>query len=129
MFACEVDRPFAGPELLEKRPVVGGGVGDSDQRQVGPHFPDVGDLGSELRRRLASFRHPRKSIQAIAVRVLTVPQDASRQHASLSPSGGTMTPSSETVQQAASSGTVSRMSVTLSFSFQRLPAFVNRRLR
>ena len=42
----EVDRSFVGSELLEKRPVVGSG--DGDQRQVGPRFPDMGDLGGEL---------------------------------------------------------------------------------
>ena len=44
----EVDRPFVGPELLEKRPVAGRGVGDGDYLQVGPRFPNVGDLGGGL---------------------------------------------------------------------------------
>ncbi len=65
---------------------------------------------------------------------LTVPQDASRQHASSSPSGRseTITPSSETAQETASSGTVSasRMLSMASrpFSFQRLPVVSNRRV-
>ena len=70
----EVDRPFVWLKLLKKRPVVGRGIGDGDLRQVGPHFPDVGDLGGELRlqRCLAGFRHTRKAhrSQAIAVRVI-----------------------------------------------------------
>ena len=40
----KVDRPFVGPELFEKRPVVRRGVGDGDQLQVGPYPADMGDL-------------------------------------------------------------------------------------
>ena len=96
----EVDRPFVGPELSEKRPVVG--RGDGDQRQVGPRFPDMGDLGGELRlqRRLAGFRHTRKArrSQAIAIRVMESDGPAGRlAPARLSGRSGTMTLSSEVV--------------------------------
>ena len=90
----KVDRLFVGPELFEKRPVVGRGVGDSNQ--FGPHLADVSDLFGELRRRLAGFRPKTERFLPSAFWKLTVPQDA--QHASSSPSGrsGTITPSSET---------------------------------
>ena len=61
MFACmeEIDRPFVGLKLLKKRPVVGCGVGDSDELKIGSHFPNVGDLFRDLRfqRYLSGFRH------------------------------------------------------------------------
>ena len=80
MFACmkKVDRLFVGPELFEKRPVVGRGVGDGNQ--FGPHLADVSDLFGELRlqRRLAGFRPKTERFQTIAFRVLETDRPAGR---------------------------------------------------
>ena len=72
----KVDRLFVGPELFEKRPVVGRGVGDSNQ--FGPHLADVSDLFGELRRRLAGFRPKTERFQTIAFRVLETDRPAGR---------------------------------------------------
>ena len=86
----KVDRPFVGPELFEKRPIVRRSVGDGNQ--FGPHLADVSDLFGELRRCLAGFRPKTERSLPSASWKLTVPQDA--RHASSSLSG--RTPSSET---------------------------------
>ena len=72
----KVDRLFVGPELFEKRPVVGRGVGDGNQ--FGPHLADVSDLFGELRRRLAGFRPKTERFQTIAFRVLKTDRPAGR---------------------------------------------------
>ena len=72
----KVDRLFVGPELFEKRPVVGRGVGDGNQ--FGPHLADVSDLFGELRRRLAGFRPKTERFQTIAFRVLETDRPAGR---------------------------------------------------
>ena len=76
----EIDCLLVGPEFPEKRPVVGRGVGDSNQLQVGPHFPDMGDLGGEQRfqRRLSGFRPKTQRFQASAVRVMETDRPAGR---------------------------------------------------
>ena len=74
----KVDRLFVGPELFEKRPVVGRGVGDGNQ--FGPHLADVSDLFGELRlqRRLAGFRPKTERFQTIAFRVPETDRPAGR---------------------------------------------------
>ena len=78
----KVDRSFVGSELFEKRPVVGCGVGDGNQFEIGPHLADMSDLFGELRlqRCLAGFRHPSKTerFQAIAFRVLETDRPTGR---------------------------------------------------
>ena len=129
----KIDRLFVRLKPFKKCPVIGCGVGDSDEPKVGSHFPNVGDLFRDLcfQRYLASFR-PKYNVSKrlpSASWKLTVPQDA--QHASSRPLERSATPSSETAKETASVGTgfafVSR--ATSPFSFQRLPAVTKRRRR
>ena len=127
----EVDHLFVGPELPEKRPVVGCGIGD--HLQVGACFPDMGDFIGKLRlqRCLASLRHPIQRFQASAVSAMETDRPAGRLTPArfLVPVRAKRNHSSETAQETASSGTVSRMVFMAAPSFSRLPAFVNKRLR
>ena len=76
----KVDRSFVGSELFEKRPVVGCGVGDGNQFEIGPHLADMSDLFGELRlqRCLAGFRPKTERFQAIAFRVLETDRPTGR---------------------------------------------------
>ena len=74
----KIDRLFVRLKPFKKCPVIGCGVGDSDEPKVGSHFPNVGDLFRDLcfQRYLASFRP--KCLQAIAVCVMETDRSARR---------------------------------------------------
>ena len=115
----EIDCLFVGPELPEKRSVVGCGIGDSDYRRAA--------LSGRPRRRVAPSpcRLPHSCFQASAVRATD--RSAGRLARFLVPVGAEKPRRAKRRRSLRHRFRFGRP--VPSCSFRRLPAFVNRRLR